>query len=103
VASGALFHARLHRADRIFCGHTHAAMQEERDGIHYYNAGGWVDEAPTYITIGEESVQIHEYPGEDNEPDPGEEQAGEGDSEFLEFTGDAEHNEHEDEEYENVR
>ncbi len=61
VASGALFHARLHKADRIFCGHTHAAMTRERDGLGYYNSGGWVDAHPTYITIDEGGVRIHEY------------------------------------------
>jgi len=61
VASGALFHARIRRADRIFCGHTHQAMEEERDAIQYYNSGGWVDENPTYITIDADGVQIREY------------------------------------------
>ena len=61
VASGALFHARLRKADRIFCGHTHAAMRAERDGIHYYNTGGWVDSSPAYITIDRDGVEIHEY------------------------------------------
>jgi UDP-2,3-diacylglucosamine pyrophosphatase LpxH len=61
VASGALFHARLRRVDRIFCGHTHESMQQEREGIHYYNSGGWVDANPTYITVGADGVQIHEY------------------------------------------
>jgi UDP-2,3-diacylglucosamine pyrophosphatase LpxH len=61
VAAGALFYARLRKADRIFCGHTHAAMHEEKDGIHYYNAGGWVDSAPAYITIDQNGVEIHEY------------------------------------------
>ena len=46
MASGALFHARQHKADRIFCGHTHVAMHKERDGLHYYNAGGWIDRSP---------------------------------------------------------
>jgi UDP-2,3-diacylglucosamine pyrophosphatase LpxH len=61
VASGALFHARLRKATRIFCGHTHEAMHQEKEGIHYYNAGGWVDERLTYITIDPAGVRIHEY------------------------------------------
>ena len=61
VASGALFHARLRSVARIFCGHTHEAMHLERDGCHYYNAGGWVDASSTYITIDAEGVQIREY------------------------------------------
>jgi UDP-2,3-diacylglucosamine pyrophosphatase LpxH len=61
VASGALFHARLRKVDRIFCGHTHEAMHLERDRCHYYNAGGWVDASNTYITIDAEGVRIREY------------------------------------------
>jgi hypothetical protein len=61
VALGALFHGRLHKADRIFCGHTHQAMHQEKDGIHYFNVGGWVDERLTYITIDVVGVRIHEY------------------------------------------
>jgi UDP-2,3-diacylglucosamine pyrophosphatase LpxH len=61
VASGALFHARFRDASRIFCGHTHVALKRERDGIHYYNTGGWVDSTPTYVTINEQGVHIHEY------------------------------------------
>src|SRR6266478_6472742 len=34
VASGALTYARLHGADRIFCGHTHDSMQLVEDGSH---------------------------------------------------------------------
>ena len=61
VAAGALFYARLRKVDRIFCGHTHVALHEEKDGIHYYNSGGWVDSAPAYITIDQNGVEIHEY------------------------------------------
>lgn len=68
VASGAIAHARAHEADRIFCGHTHDAMHQECDGIHYYNSGAWVDARPTYITIDEEGVRIHEY---DERREPG--------------------------------
>ncbi len=61
VAEGALAHARHHPAARIFCGHTHAATHKHENGVDYYNCGAWIDARPTYITIGEEGVQIHEY------------------------------------------
>jgi UDP-2,3-diacylglucosamine pyrophosphatase LpxH len=63
VAEGALAHARHHQAERIFCGHTHAAMhkRDSEHGIDYYNCGAWIDARPTYITVSEEGVQIHEY------------------------------------------
>jgi UDP-2,3-diacylglucosamine pyrophosphatase LpxH len=61
VSGGALAHARHHRAHRIFCGHTHEALHVERDGIDYFNSGGWVDSRLTYLTIDEQGVRIHEY------------------------------------------
>ena len=60
VADGALAHARHHQAQRIFCGHTHAALHKH-DGADYYNCGAWIDEHLTYITVGEAGVQIHEH------------------------------------------
>jgi UDP-2,3-diacylglucosamine pyrophosphatase LpxH len=63
VADGALAHARHQHAQRIFCGHTHSAMHR-RDSVHgidYYNCGAWIDAHPTYITVGEDGVRIHEF------------------------------------------
>ena len=99
VASGALFHARLHEAGRIFCGHTHVAMQQTRDGLHYYNAGGWVDSNLTFITIDHQGVQIHEYQERLDHRDSGEER-GEIDSVLAGFTGES--GLPEDAEYENI-
>jgi predicted phosphodiesterase len=61
VASGAILHARMHHADRVFCGHTHQAQSCERDGVAYYNSGSWTDFPPTYLTIDSEGVHVHEY------------------------------------------
>lgn len=63
VANGALHYAKLGHIDRIFCGHTHAAHHAQRDGVHYYNTGSWIDINPTYITVGENGVAICEYAG----------------------------------------
>jgi UDP-2,3-diacylglucosamine pyrophosphatase LpxH len=62
VADGALAHARHQHAQRIFCGHTHTAMHKHdpAHGIDYYNCGAWIDAHPTYITVGEDGVHIHE-------------------------------------------
>jgi UDP-2,3-diacylglucosamine pyrophosphatase LpxH len=70
VADGALAHARHHPAARIFCGHTHAAMHKRQDGIDYYNCGAWIDARLTYITIGEDGVQIHDYAERPGDLDP---------------------------------
>jgi UDP-2,3-diacylglucosamine pyrophosphatase LpxH len=95
VASGALFHARLHKVDRIFCGHTHQAIHEERDGHHYYNAGGWVDETGTYITIDAEGVQIHKYEAQTEVRDSGAEQPNEDDLMICGFNDQSEYAEYE--------
>jgi UDP-2,3-diacylglucosamine pyrophosphatase LpxH len=92
VASGALAHAHHHGVKRIFCGHTHEATHAQRDGIEYYNSGGWVDSRLTYLTIDEEGVRIHEYnearerelDERTHHRDPGEER-GEADSPAADF------------------
>ena len=61
VAAGAIAYGRQGRVDRVFCGHTHVAMQAEQHGVAYYNTGAWVNEQPTYITIDEQGVTIHAY------------------------------------------
>jgi UDP-2,3-diacylglucosamine pyrophosphatase LpxH len=76
VSAGALGYAKHHGADRVFCGHTHQAMHVQRDGIDYYNSGGWVDSRLTYLTIDEEGVQIREF----NEQEFGKSEFGEPDS-----------------------
>lgn len=99
VASGALLHARVQGAERIFCGHTHEAMQQQQDGVQYYNAGGWIDSRQTYITVGPEGVQIHEYQERPDDRDSGKER-GETDSAIAEFAGES--GLPEDAEYENI-
>jgi UDP-2,3-diacylglucosamine pyrophosphatase LpxH len=61
VAAGAMAYARHRGADRVFCGHTHEALHLHKDGIDYYNSGGWVDSRLTYLTIDEDGVKIHDY------------------------------------------
>src|SRR5262249_2148191 len=75
VAAGALAHAREHNAARIFCGHTHAALHRHEDGIDYYNSGSWIDDPPTFITVGKEGVQIHEYRERPDDRDSSEERS----------------------------
>jgi UDP-2,3-diacylglucosamine pyrophosphatase LpxH len=99
VAEGALAHARHHQAARIFCGHTHAAWHQHEPGVDYFNCGSWIDEHPTYITVGEEGVQIHEYVERPEDRHTGEEHSP-AEFEFGEFAGEA--GAFEDGEYEGV-
>jgi UDP-2,3-diacylglucosamine pyrophosphatase LpxH len=73
VADGALAYARHHKASRIFCGHTHAALHKAENGVDYFNSGSWIDAHPTYITVGEEGVQIHKYIERPDDHPPSEE------------------------------
>jgi UDP-2,3-diacylglucosamine pyrophosphatase LpxH len=77
VSSGAITFAKHREAQRIFCGHTHQALHVERDGISYYNAGGWVDSRLTYLTIDETGVQIHEFNRNDYREPPDHRDSGE--------------------------
>lgn len=89
VSEGALAYARHHGVDRIFCGHTHEALHVQKDGIDYYNSGGWVDSRLTYLTIDEEGVKIHDFveheqPERVDDRDTGEER-GEADSSLADI------------------
>ncbi|MBV9145997.1 MAG: UDP-2,3-diacylglucosamine diphosphatase [Acidobacteria bacterium] len=61
VARGALAYAAHHSATRIFCGHTHVALEAERGKIQYFNAGSWVDKSCSYVTVGDDGIQIRTY------------------------------------------
>jgi UDP-2,3-diacylglucosamine pyrophosphatase LpxH len=89
VASGAISYAKLHGFDRVFCGHTHAAMKLEQDGVQYYNSGGWTDSHPTYITVSEEGAQIHQLQERIDHPLPGEDRS-QADSALADFADEAE-------------
>ena len=73
VAEGALEYSKMRGAQRVFCGHTHIAMRAEKDGISYYNAGCWIHDQGTYITLSDEGVQIHDYTQQSDHCHPGEE------------------------------
>ena len=73
VSRGALSYAKQGGADRVFCGHTHVALHAEKDGVHYYNSGSWVDSRCTYLTVDPEGVNIRDYEGRANDCDSREE------------------------------
>ena len=93
VSQGAIAFAKHHQAQRIFCGHTHEAIYVEKNGISYYNSGGWVDSRLTYLTIDETGVQIHEFDQQQyreraDHRDSGEER-GEADSALVDLADDS--------------
>jgi UDP-2,3-diacylglucosamine pyrophosphatase LpxH len=73
VAHGALSYAKPGKAERIFCGHTHAPLARVRDGVEYYNSGAWVDQRCTYITVDPEGVAVHDYAAQTDDRDSSQE------------------------------
>jgi UDP-2,3-diacylglucosamine pyrophosphatase LpxH len=61
VSAGAIAHACTRNAKRIFCGHTHEALQASSAGVEYFNTGSWTQPNATYITVDHEGVKINEY------------------------------------------
>ena len=49
-----------HRA--VTCGHTHAAMEVERDGVRYMNTGAWTEEPLYYLTISDGHIGLNIFP-----------------------------------------
>jgi predicted phosphodiesterase len=73
VAHGALSYAKPGKAERIFCGHTHAPLTRVRDGVEYFNSGAWVDQRCTYITVDPEGAAIHDYAAQTDDRDSSQE------------------------------
>lgn len=86
VCSGAIEHAKKRGMARVFCGHTHEALQTKRDGISYYNTGSWTQARATFITVDEQGVTIHEYDERTHDYHSGEERR-EVDPETSELSG----------------
>lgn len=72
VANGALAHAKARGAAYVFCGHTHEAATVKRDGVRYVNTGAWTNERPTFVTMIDQEVTIHDYAGRIDHCYPGE-------------------------------
>ncbi len=88
VAAGALAFGKDRGADVVICGHTHEALEMQKDGVRYLNSGAWINARPTYITVGAEGVQIREYIERADDRDSGEER-GEADSGLADFVDEA--------------
>ena len=88
VARGASRTRGARRRPHLLRAHAQCHARASRMAVDYYNAGGWIDERLTYITIGDEGVRIHDYHERADDRDSGEERS-EADSEFAAFAGDA--------------
>lgn len=56
VEAGAFRYAKRHKADIIFCGHTHINTQEEKEGIKYFNTGSWNSPDCGYILMTDDEI-----------------------------------------------
>jgi UDP-2,3-diacylglucosamine pyrophosphatase LpxH len=61
VAHNALRAARSQGFAAVTCGHTHAAMVVEREGMSYFNTGAWTEKPLHYISIDADDIALHIY------------------------------------------
>lgn len=61
VATKAIRTAKARGYDAVVCGHTHAAMDLERDGHRYLNTGAWTEEPHHYLSVDEDSIDLHVF------------------------------------------
>jgi UDP-2,3-diacylglucosamine pyrophosphatase LpxH len=59
VAQKALREARDHHFEAVTCGHTHAAMDIERDGVRYLNTGAWTEMPHHYIRVDADGIHLN--------------------------------------------
>lgn len=61
VKESALGYARERGADVMFCGHTHRAERDMRNGVEYVNTGCWNDLYCHYAVVGEHGAMLKEF------------------------------------------
>jgi UDP-2,3-diacylglucosamine pyrophosphatase LpxH len=62
VANNALRCAREQGFGAVVCGHTHAPMDIERQGLRYFNTGSWTESPLHFLEVTPDDIilQIHE-------------------------------------------
>lgn len=63
VARNALRAAERQGYEAITCGHTHAAMDIERDGKRYINTGAWTERPLHYVRIDATAIELCVWSG----------------------------------------
>ena len=66
ISKGAVDYAAKNNIDYIFCGHTHIPVSRkinlsDKKEINYFNAGSWIQQPFSYVTIDEKGVKINEF------------------------------------------
>jgi UDP-2,3-diacylglucosamine pyrophosphatase LpxH len=63
VARRAIDAARRQGYGAVTCGHTHAPMELERDGLRYLNTGAWTEEPNHFVSVTEGGrVELRVFP-----------------------------------------
>ncbi len=61
VAHNALGTAGGRGFQAVTCGHTHAVMALEQDGVRYLNTGAWTEEPLCYIVVNPATIDLRQY------------------------------------------
>lgn len=65
IFNNAISFGRSRGVDGVFCGHTHFAALDEKDGLLYGNSGTWESDSPHFLGINPDGVSLCRYPGKD--------------------------------------
>lgn len=68
VATKAVKLARGKGYEAITCGHTHAAMDIQRDGVRYLNTGAWTEAPHYFLKIDPDQIHFCTYNGNGSVP-----------------------------------
>lgn len=61
VARNALRTARQQGFEAVVCGHTHAAMDFERQGHRYFNTGSWTERPLCFLEVAPDCIALQIY------------------------------------------
>lgn len=61
VARNALRFAREQGFAAVVCGHTHAPMDIERDGLRYFNTGSWTEKPLHFLEVTPNNIALQIY------------------------------------------
>ena len=61
VANNALRSAREQGFAAVVCGHTHAPMDIERQGLRYFNTGSWTESPLHFLEVTPDDIALQTY------------------------------------------
>lgn len=61
VNSRALEYGLMKKADFVFCGHTHRAINVAKNGVEYFNTGCWNDRYCHYVLVDDQKVTLNKF------------------------------------------